>query len=396
MDRLEILGSKKEFTAAGDDSIKLMTPGPTQVAQNVRRARSLVTTNPDLDEEFYDFYKETCDLFAKVWHTKNRVYILGGEGILGLEAACASLTEKGDRVLVIDNGIFGKGFADFVNIYEGEPVILSFDYHKPVDVCALKDYLEKDNDFKYATIVHSDTPSGVLNPIDKICPLLKKYGILTVVDSVTGMFADELDIDKSMLDIVCGGSQKALSAPPGLTMVAVSEDAMKAMEQRNTPIRSFYANLLTFKTYYEDKWFPYTMPISDIYGLRAALDNIIADTNHLYRHKTIAAAVRKAVTSAGLELYLEDGYASSVTVINVPDGMTDKMIIDSMKTDYKIMIAGCFDVLAGKVIRIGHMGNNANVSDVYDTLNALGKVLDKLGFKCKSDMGKVFMECLER
>ncbi len=396
MDKLEIVGSKKEFKPAGDGSVRIMTPGPTQVVWNVRQARSLNTTNPDLDEEFYDFYKETCDLFAKVWNTKSRVYIMGGEGILGLEAACASLTEKGDRVLVIDNGIFGKGFADFVSIYEGEPVILSFDYHRPVDIDVLRNYLEKDSNFKYATVVHSDTPSGVLNPIEKICPLLKEYGILTVVDSVTGMFADELDIDKSMADIVCGGSQKALSAPPGLTMVAVSEDAMKAMEERKTPIRSFYANLMTFKTYYEDKWFPYTMPISDIYGLRAALDNVIADTNHLYRHKTIAAAVRKAVTAAGLTLYLEDGYASSVTVINVPAGMTDKMILDSMKTDYNIMIAGCFDVLAGKVIRIGHMGNNANVKDVYDTLKALGNVLGKFGFKCKADIGKVFMESLER
>ena len=96
---------------------KIMTAGPTQVRENVRQARSLVSTNPDLDEAFYDFYKETCDILAQLMHSSGRAYILGGEGILGLEAACASLTEAGDRVLVLDNGIFGKGFKDFVTMY---------------------------------------------------------------------------------------------------------------------------------------------------------------------------------------------------------------------------------------------------------------------------------------
>ena len=88
-----------------------------------------------------------------------------------------------------------------------------------------------------------------MNPVEELCPLLKSYGIMTVVDSVTGMFADELDVDKSQIDIVCGGSQKAISAPPGLTIVSVSDDAIDAMESRKVPIRSFYANLLTFKSY---------------------------------------------------------------------------------------------------------------------------------------------------
>ena len=89
-----------------DTRYKLMTPGPTRVAENVRMARSLACTNPDLDIEFYDFYKETCELISSLLHTRNETLILGGEGILGLEAACAGLTEPGDRVLVIDNGLY--------------------------------------------------------------------------------------------------------------------------------------------------------------------------------------------------------------------------------------------------------------------------------------------------
>lgn len=372
-------------------NLLIMTPGPTQVAENVRQARSLVTTNPDLDLEFYDFYRDTCQLFGELVHTKNDCYILGGEGILGLEAACASLTEPGDRVLVIDNGIFGRGFADFVSMYQGEPVLLTADYHKPLNCQELESYLKNDHDFKYATLVHSDTPSGLLNPVEELCPLLKKYGILTVVDTVTGMFAEELNIDKAQIDIACGGSQKALSAPPGLTMVSVSDDAKKAMKDRKTPIRSFYANLLIFEKYYENKWFPYTMPISDIMGLRQALENVKEDTEQIFRHKRIASATRKALTEAGLTLYLQDGFASSVTVFYVPEGTSDREILCKMKEEHQILIAGCFDVLAGKVLRIGHMGNNANEKDMADTLAALGQVLQSLGITVKANMAEVFL-----
>ena len=100
----------------------IMTPGPTQVRENVRQARGLACTNPDLDADFYDFYKETCEEISELLYTKNETLILDGEGILGLEAACATLTEKGDRVLVMDNGEYGKGFAGFVTMYGGEPV----------------------------------------------------------------------------------------------------------------------------------------------------------------------------------------------------------------------------------------------------------------------------------
>ena len=246
--------------------IKLMTPGPTQVRENVRMARSKATTNPDLDLEFYDFYKDTCRLYSSLLHTDNESFLLSGEGILGLEAAVCSITEPGDRVLVLDNGVFGKGFADFVKIYGGEPVVLSMDYTKEIDTVKLKEFLDKDSDFKYATVVHCDTPSGMLNDIKVICPLLKSYGIMTVVDSVSGMFGNYVNVDEAQIDILCGGSQKALSAPIGITMVTLSNDAKKVINERKTPIASFYCNLKTMFSYYEDKWFPYSMPISDIMG----------------------------------------------------------------------------------------------------------------------------------
>ena len=371
---------------------KIMTAGPVQVRENVRMARSLPCTNPDLDLEFYEFYKETCDLFSKALGTESRTLILGGEGILGLEAACASLTEPGDRVLVIDNGIFGKGFADFVKIYGGEPVLYTTDYRNPVDTAALEEYLKKDSSFKYATVVHCDTPSGVINDVAEISRILDRYGIMTVADSVAGMFGQPLDCASSKVDILCGGSQKALSAPPGLTMVWVSDRAFKAMEDRKTPIASFYANILVFKDYYENKWFPYTMPISDITGLRQALDNFLADGDVYERHTKIATATRYALQKGGLKLYLESGYSNTVTVLEVPEGMTDEQILRGMEKDYGIMISGCFDVLAGKVVRIGHMGENANAADMTETLRALQGTMEKHGVKISCDLADAFME----
>ena len=371
---------------------KIMTPGPVQVPEKVRMARSRSTTNADLDPVFYDEYKEICELISQQLHTKNETLILSGEGILGLEAACASMTEPGDRVLVLDNGIYGAGFADFVSMYGGQPVLYTTDYLKEINVEELDAYLKEHHDFKYATVVHCDTPSGMLNDVHRICPLLKSYGILTVVDSVSGMFGNELDVDKAQIDLLCGGSQKAVSAPPGLTFVTLSEDAKAAMENRKTPIASFYCNLTIFKDYYKNQWFPYTMPISDIYGLGAAME-LIRDDKELYdRHKKIAKATREAVKASGLKLHLQSGYSDTVTVFNVPEGILADDILDRMQKVHNIMLAGSFGELEGKVIRIGHMGASANISDMLAVMAGLDETLKYLGWQAKGSLLEQFQK----
>ena len=367
---------------------RLMTPGPTQVKSQVMEARALPFRNPDLDEDFVEEYHDLCRKISKLLNTENETFILGGEGILGLEAACASLIEPGDRALVIDNGIFGHGFADFVEMYGGQPVFYTSDYRHAVDVDQLESYLKDNHDYKVATIVHGDTPSGVLNDVNAISALLKGYGIITIVDAVSTLFAEELALD--CVDILCGGSQKVISAPPGLTINIVSQQAKDAINNRKYPIASFYANLKVFFNYYEEKWFPYTMPVSDINGLSVAIDNIEKDSDIIKRHEEIAEATRRAVIDSGLSLYLKNGYSNTVTVIEVPKETTAKAILDTMRHDHNIMIAGSFDCLAGKVIRIGHMGNNSNVEDVKITLFALTDTLKKLGVSLCGNLGEEF------
>ena len=367
-------------------------PGPTETRENVRLARAEKTTNPDIDIDFVEFYKKTCEKFGNIIGTKNDVYILSGEGILGLEAACASLTEKGDRVLVIDNGIYGEGFKDFVTMYGGEYVLFSSEYTKSIDIDELKAFLDEDSYFKYATVVHCDTPTGVLNDVSKICPLLKKYGILTVVDSVAGMVGERLSVDESKIDIILGGSQKAISAPAGLTIVGISQDAKNCIKNRKTDVIGFYCNLNIWEGYYEKKYFPYTMPISDIMGLDKALDNILEEgiENVLNRHEKIAYSVRKSIEEYGLELFLEEGYSNTVTAIKVPESIGALELTDYMLKNYNTLVATSLNQYMDTILRIGHMGENANLNKIEHVLNVLDKSLSALGFKGNGNLLNLF------
>ncbi|MCL1852523.1 MAG: alanine--glyoxylate aminotransferase family protein [Peptococcaceae bacterium] len=357
----------------------LMTPGPTMVRENVRMARACEMINPDLDPEFFRFYRKTCDKIARILRTRNDVRILSGEGILGLEAACASLCEPGDRVLVLENGIFGEGFADFVRMYGGEAVFFHGDRRRGLDAEALRGFLEADlagigagigtgvgagngngaRGFKFATFVHCDTPSGVLNDMAALCPLLHEYGILTVADCVSSLAGHVIETDAWHADIVLGASQKAFSAPPGLTFMSISDAAFRAIRARKAPIASYYANLALWEDYEEKMWFPYTMPAADIQGLSVAADNILADADIFARHAQVGAAVREAVRQAGLNLFLTQDFSDTVTVVEAPAGVDVEAVRRIMLEDYGVMIAGSFGFLAGKVFRIAHMGESA-------------------------------------
>lgn len=373
------------------------TPGPTYVRENVRLERAVATTNPDVDIEFVEFYKDTCEKIGNILHTKNPVYILSGEGILGLEAVCASLTEPGDRVLVIDNGIFGRGFKDFVEIYGGQAVIFESSYTNTINVDDLKAFLEKDHNFKYATIVHCDTPTGVMNDISQICPLLNQYGILSVVDSVAGMVGEDVRVDDWKIDIVLGGSQKAFSAPPGLTIVCISENARYAMENRKTHVTGFYCNLNIWKTYYEDKWFPYTMPISDIMCFGKAIDNILEEgtDNVIKRHYHTASAVRKAIVEFGLELFLNDGYSNNVTAVKVPPNIGALKLKKHMENKYKTLVTTTLEPYENELLRIGHMGENSRYDRTVFVLNVLDKAIKDLGFKSEKNLVELFNKYYE-
>lgn len=369
----------------------IMTAGPTEVNEQVRKAMSERATNPDLDMNFFEFYKESIEKLKMIYKTKNETFILNGEGMLGLDSACCSLIEKGDRVLCIENGIFGKGFGPMCETYGAEVIYFSSDYKNTIDVEKLEEFLKLDSNFKIATMVHCETPSGIVNPVEKIAELLNRNKIISVVDAVSSLGGEELETDKWGLDIVLGGSQKAISSPTGLTYITISQRAFDKMEARKEPIPSFYCNLLLFRSWYQDREFPYTQPVYNLVANDIAFDICLA-SDYLNKHKKIAIAVRSALKRGGLELYAESGHANTVTAVMVPESIAYEDLFNTMVKDYNIMISGSLGELYNKVFRIGHMGENASEDKIYMCLNALNNTFEKLGFKPKEKLHLSFVE----
>lgn len=358
----------------------MMTPGPSIVRENVMKKRMEFFGNSDLDEDFFIFYDKLAEKTAKIFGCdKSNMIIMNGEGMVGLDSACASLTEPGDKVLIIENGLFGKGFADMVAPYGGIPTIFSSDTKRKIDIEKLKKFLDKKNDFKFATLVHCDTPTGVLNDVKEVCKILKEKGIMTVVDTVAAIGGEKFDVKDFGVDIALGASQKSFSAPSGLTMLSVSDTAWKAIKNRKTPIASFYCNLSYWGNCVENRLFPYTMPASDLMGFDVAVDNILEEgiDNLVERHHKVAQYCRNELKKLGLKLYLDSNFASTVTAFYVPEGFTVKEFIEKLKKEYKILIGGSYGEYADKILRIGHMGESAKIEYIEKTILAIKDILKK-------------------
>lgn len=351
-----------------------MAPGPVALSDAVRQAMAQQLINPDLDPAYIVFYASMCEKIQRLLYTKSDCLVLAGEGILGLEAACASLIEPGTKVLCLANGVFGAGFVDFVTAYGGIPIVLEKDYRQGITADEVTEALRQNPDIKVATLVHCDTPSGLLNPLHEIGPVLKQHGVISIVDAVASIAGDRVLTDEWGLDVVLGGSQKALSAPPGLTFMSVSQTAWDFMLARREAPKGLYLNLLTWRdSWLQDKSFPYTQPVNDHYALDVALDTALAEGEALYqRHAEVAEFTREAVQTAGFRLYPDAKYAAStVTAIEVPAGVPDADYRHRLLQEYGWQIAGSYGPLAGKVWRIGHMGTQADKAQVQACLDAM-------------------------
>ncbi len=354
----------------------LMTPGPTEIPESVRKTMAKEIMNPDIDEDFFEFYHGLEKKVKEVYRTDKDILILGGEGILGLEAAVASSIEKGDEVLCISNGIYGDGFADFIKMYGGEPVMVKSSYDEPLKVEEVESKVDVE-DFKAATMVHCETPTGVLNELGEILGVLKDHGVLSIVDAVSSLGGTVVPVDK--IDICIGGSQKCFSSPPGLTTISVSEYAWEVMEDKEQ--NSYYTNLPIWKDmWFGDEYFPYTHLVSNLYALDESM-NIILDEGLekvFDRHERMAELCRERVNEMGLEIYPSDESLSSPTVTAIKmDGKALK-IQKKMKEEHDILVATSLGDFEDKILRIGHMGHNAYEEKVVRTMDALGDVLERM------------------
>ena len=347
----------------------LLTPGPTAVPPDVREAMSREMPNPDVDPAFAELYDDVTGKLAAVYGTDDDVVVLGGEGILGLEAAVASVVSPGDDVLCIANGLYGEGFADFVESYDGEPTVVGSDWTEPYDLSAIEAALD-DGEFAAATMVHCETPTGVLNDLGPVLDLLADHDVLSIVDAVSSLGGTP--VPTGSIDVALGASQKCFSAPPGLTTVSVSDAAWAAIEERDP--RTLYTNLLPWRDL--DGEFPYTHLVNNVAALDAALDRLLDEgLESVYaRHEAVAEHCRQRGRELGLEPYPDDARsAPTVTAFHVPGRAS--ALQRRLAADHDVVLAASYGDVADDVLRVGHMGYGAQTEWVDRAMDALAAAL---------------------
>ncbi len=365
--------------------------GPVQATERTLRDMS----RPVLyhyDPAFLELYQRTTELLQKVYRTRHDVVILQGEAVLGLEAAAASLISPGDRVLNLVSGVFGKWFELFISRYGGETVELAVAYNDAIDPEDVRKKLEQDRGIRFVSVVHSETPSATLNPVEEIGKIARELGVLTIVDTVSGLGGEVLSPEEWGIDVAVAGPQKCLGGPPGLSLLAVSPEAWRVMEGKKDPVRGSFLSILDWKdTWLEKKVFPYTPSVSTIYGLESVLTQTLEEgIEHMAaRHQMIARACRRGVEAMGLRLWAarEEIAGPVVTGVVVPEGIEDKALRGHLRDRYGIMISGGYGELAGKLFRLGHMGVAAHPTYLAAQLAMLERTLVDLGFALELGAG---------
>jgi pyridoxamine--pyruvate transaminase len=252
--------------------------------------------------------------------------------------------------------------------------------------------LERNRDIRLLSVVHSETPSATVNPVAEIGRIAKEFGVLTIVDTVSGVGGELLSPEEWGIDVAIAGPQKCLGGPPGLSLLAVSPEAWRAMESRKVPLRGSFLSILDWKdTWLEKKVFPYTPSVSTMYGLESVLAQALEEgmERMAARHAAVARACRRGVEAMGLELWAarEEIAGPVVTGVVVPDGMEDKRLRSHLRERYGIMISGGYGELAGKLFRLGHMGMAAHPAYLASQLAMLERTLADLGRPVKLGAG---------
>jgi len=378
----------------------VMTPGPTEMPLKVVRAMLRPATTPG-DPDFVRAFDETSELLQTVLETENEVLFFPGSGRVAIESAVVSVVDPGDRVLTVNSGVFGKWIGRTVEEAGGENVELLTDWRRSVDPDEVKQKLQAEKDIKVVAVVHNETMTGVLNPVAEIGKIVKDYGALYLVDTVSSAAGDVVKTDEWQIDLNCTGCYKCMNCPPGLAMVAVSDEAWEAMAQRKA-MRSFSFDLYKYKR----RWIPkerggllvfgyrrhVVEPVPHItFALNEALKILLDEgLSARYRMNRVAGqALRAAVRAMGLELYplQEDEASNTLTAILTPTGMTNTAIVEAMKDDSGVIIAGAIEELDGKLFRIAHMGFTSGRLYMLYTIEALQRAVTKLGWQAPPHAG---------
>jgi aspartate aminotransferase-like enzyme len=352
-----------------------LIPGPTRVPEPVRRAYLTDYASSDVEPEYYQLYADVQEQLRTILETRNQIAIMTGEGMIGLWGALKSCIRPGERVLAVSTGVFGYGIGEMAAAIGAEVRWVEFGYDQIIQPEPVEEAIQEFGP-KMVTAVHCETPSGTLNPVDLVGELVRQHGVpLYYVDAVASAAGAPVLTDEWGIDLCLIGTQKALSAFPDLTAVAVSERAWDVVEQVDYP---GYDALRPYREALEKRWFPYTPAWASLAGLHEACRLVLDEgLEQVYaRHARVAQRCRDRAREMGLSLYPVDeaGCSPTVTALQVPRSLGWEEL-DRRLREHGVGMGGSLGLLAGQVFRIGHMGTQADVALVDQGMDVLAQVL---------------------
>jgi len=359
----------------------LMGPGPSDVHPRILNAMAR-TTIGHLDPSFIDMMDEIKEMLQYAFMTENALTMpISAPGSAGMEACFVNLVEPGDKVIVCINGVFGSRMKENVTRIGGQVIIIEDDWGTPVSPQKLEQCLNENPDTKIIAFVHAETSTGALSDAKLLCEIAKKYNCLTIVDAVTSLVGSELRVDDWGIDAIYSGSQKCLSAMPGLSPVSFSEKAVYKISNRKTPVTSWFLDLNLVMGYWgkgAKRAYHHTAPVNTLYGLHESLVMLCEEglENSWNRHQQNHQLLRDGLSELGISYLVEkSSRLPQLNSVFIPEGVNDAEVRTTLLNDYNMEIGAGLGDLTGKIWRIGLMGYTSRKENIELCLSALKKTI---------------------
>ncbi|MEC7922792.1 MAG: alanine--glyoxylate aminotransferase family protein [Planctomycetota bacterium] len=362
----------------------LMGPGPSGVHPRVLEALSIPIVG-HLDPQFLAVMDRIQEMLRRLFRTENRLTIaVSGTGSSGMESAFVNVVEPGDEVLVCVNGVFGNRMSDIVERIGGVLHRIDRPWGEVFEPSEIEEALARHPDVKVVAIVHAETSTGALQPLEEIGELCRKDGRLFLVDCVTSLGGERFEADEWNIDVAYSGTQKCLSCPPGLAPVTFSERAVEKLKSRESKVVSWYLDLSMIEKYWTDgeRAYHHTAPISMNYALHEALCLVHEEglEARWERHRSNSAALVAGLEALGFRLFAQQGHRlPMLNAVWIPEGVDDAGFRKALLEDYDIEIGGGLGEVAGKIWRIGLMGETSSPENIRTFLGALEALLEASG-----------------
>ncbi len=361
----------------------LLGPGPSNVHPRVMKAM-LSPVLGHLDPDFVGIMEDIKKLLRLVFRTSNEItFPVSGTGSAGMECVMASLIEEGDEVVVGAAGVFGARLAEVADRMGAKVHKVEAQWGRIIEPDQIAQALSKIEKPKLVAIVHSETSTGIHQPLQEISKMTHLSGALFVVDGVTSLGCVPLEIDEWGIDACYSCTQKGIGAPPGLAPVTFSPRAMDAVHKRKTKCRSWYFDVGLIEQYWgPDRLYHHTAPITMNYAIYEALRIVVEEglETRFKRHVANAAALVAGLKAMGIEMAAQEGHRlPQLTAVTIPDGIKDAKVRERLLKLFNIEIGAGLGPFKGKVWRIGLMGEGSRRENVMLVLNALEEILGSMG-----------------